>query len=430
MKRPAISDCRFPIVDWLKQTAAGLALALAAAGCVYPAHTPPPQAPAQVQPQAAGEYRPTGPGSEGEEVFLAGGEGIEVMVEGVGALPAQGGADIARDGALRDALRKAVEQGVGTLVSSETQVQNFQLLSDRIYSVSEGYVSSYRVIGERLDGALYRVNIRARVKLDRLESDLPAIGIIVLEQGRPRIAVLVKELENWEDFSVEDRMMAEEMTEAALLGVFARRNFPVVDYRVLQENLKKQQLKQILEGDTKAAALLGGKVGAEIFITGLAQRSSETKAAPYGGGEMLMHKMRLSVRAINVADAAVMAASNVVRELPFSEDEARREAVDSAAMDLMGSILRGWKRRENATVIVAANASFDRVQRLKSEILSKVRGVKTVLSRDLVGSTATLEVISETSSGEVIDGLSSRGISVPFDVTGFEGNRVEIRFKD
>ena len=53
-----------------------------------------------------------------------------------------------------------------------------------------------------------------------------------------------------------------------------------------------------------------------------------------------------------------------------------------------------------------------------------------VISRDLVGSTATLEVISETSSQEVFDGLTTRGIGVEFEVKGFSGNRIEIRFKD
>ncbi len=428
MKRTVIPDCRFPIVDCLTRTAARLALATLAltAGCFYPAYVPPPQA----QAQAAPSVQPAGLGARGEEVVLSGGDGVEVLVEGVGAMSGGGTADLARDAALRDALRKAVEQGVGTLVNSETQVQNFQLISDRIYSASEGYVASYRVIGERQDGALWRVTIRARVKNDRIENDLAAIGILLLEQNRPRIAVLVKELDNWEDFSVEDGMMSQEMVEAGLLGSFARRGFPVVDYATVAANLKKQQLKAILEGDNQAAALLGQKAGAEIFVTGLAQRSTQVKTVPYGGGQMQVHRMRVSARAVNVADAAVLAAANIVRELPFSEDEARAAAVDSAAAELAGGILRGWKRRDNATVIAATNATFDRVQRLKSEITGKLRGVKTVITRDLAGSTATLEVISETSPGEIVDGLTTRGIAVPFDVVGLEGNRVEIRFKD
>lgn len=405
-------------------------VALLAAGCFYPAQVPPATAPGQPPPaQTTTDWRPTGAGAAGEEVMVAGGDGVEVIVEGVAARTG-GSWDIARDAALRDALRKAVEQAVGTLVSSETRVQNFQLLSDRIYSVAEGYVSSYRVIAERPDGELYRVTIRARVKTDRLESDLPAIGILIAEQGWPRVAVLVKELENWEDFSVEDRMMAQEMTEAALLEAFGRRGFPMVDYRQVQENLKRQQLKPVLTGDNRAAAELGRRAGAEVFITGLAQRGTEVKKVPYGAGEMVMHRMRLSVRAVNVSDGAVLAVSNVVRELPFSEDDARREAIDSAATALISGILRSWRRRENVTVVVIDNASFERVQQFKSEISQKLRGVKSVLFRDLTGSTATLDVISETASSEIVDGLRSASFSTAFEVVGLAGNRVELRLKE
>ena len=57
----------------------------------------------------------------------------DILAEGVGAVVA-GNQAKARDEALRDAMRKAIEQAVGTVISSETIVENFQLLSDRIYT--------------------------------------------------------------------------------------------------------------------------------------------------------------------------------------------------------------------------------------------------------------------------------------------------------
>jgi hypothetical protein len=61
----------------------------------------------------------------------------EVMVEGVSSID-RGRKDIARDQAIKDALRKAVEQAVGTFISSETVVENYEVLSDRIYSKPRG----------------------------------------------------------------------------------------------------------------------------------------------------------------------------------------------------------------------------------------------------------------------------------------------------
>lgn len=392
-----------------------------AAGCYTPAYIPPTHSSTYQPPTAA---TPAGSG----EVVLDGGEGTEVLAEGVAALPAQGGADIARDHALDDALRKAVEQGVGTLINSETRVENFQLLSDRIYSRSTGYVSSYKVITEGLEGALYRVVVRAKVKLADIENDLAAIGILVLEQGRPRIMVVVKETQNWAELFSDDRVMSQTMLETMILDAFQQKGFPVVDAATVRQNLEKEQLKKILEGDNETAVLVGLKVGAEVIVAGTAQRTSQVKYV--AGMNREFHKMRMSARAINTETAEIIGASATTTELPFSEDGARRRAADTTSAELVSKILGGWTKHENVTVIAADNADFSRVQKLKSEIALKLRGIIKVISRDLVGSTATLEVISETSSQEVLDGLTTRGISVGFEVKGFSGNRIEIRFAD
>jgi hypothetical protein len=109
----------------------------------------------------------------------------EVMVEGVSSIEG-GRKDIARDHAIKDALRKAVEQAVGTFISSETVVENYEVLSDRIYSKAEGYVAEYKVLREKVEGDLYRVLISAKVKMGDIKDDLKAIGILVEYLGRPR----------------------------------------------------------------------------------------------------------------------------------------------------------------------------------------------------------------------------------------------------
>lgn len=391
-------------------------------GCVTPVYVTQPATPVRTQ-----SSQPVQPG---REVIVSGGEGTEVLAEGVAALPSTGAVDMARDQALRDALRKAVEQGVGTFVSSESRVQNFQLISDRIISQANGYVSSYSVVTEGQEGSLYRVVIRAKVKLDRIEDDLAAIGILLTEQGRPRVMVLVKEVSSPTSFTITDQMMSQELVETMLIDAFQSKGFPVVEAATVQKNLGKEQLKRILEGDNAAATLLGLKTGAEIVVAGTYQRSSEQKQVPYSGTAADFYKVRLSARAVNAASSEVLGSCALTKEVPFSEDEARRQAADSAGSALISKILAGWKKRSNVTLIAAHNATFERAQKLKSEIQSKLRGVLSVVSRDLVGSTATLEIVSETSSQEVLDGLTTRGISIPFEVKGLEGNRIEIRFKD
>ena len=67
-----------------------------------------------------------------------------VTAEGVAAI--QGNArDIARDAAIEDAQKRAVEQAIGILIDSQTQVENYQLISDKILSQTKGYIKRYAI---------------------------------------------------------------------------------------------------------------------------------------------------------------------------------------------------------------------------------------------------------------------------------------------
>src|SRR6056297_1371116 len=63
-----------------------------------------------------------------------------------GAAPITSSESAARDEALRNAMRAAVEKGIGTLLESKTRVENFQVISDKIYSQSSGYIKDYKVL--------------------------------------------------------------------------------------------------------------------------------------------------------------------------------------------------------------------------------------------------------------------------------------------
>ena len=80
----------------------------------------------------------------------------------------------ARDKALADAFRKAVEQAIGAMVSSETVVENYQLISDKILTRARGFVKTYNVISEgEIEEGLYQVEIEAQVASAALPSSKP-----------------------------------------------------------------------------------------------------------------------------------------------------------------------------------------------------------------------------------------------------------------
>lgn len=94
---------------------------------------------------------------------------IEVVATGIGK---------DSDGALKNALRAAIEQTVGTMVNSETLIENDEIVNDQILNYSAGFVQSHKVIGEpgTSDG-LVTIKISAQVKKSQLVKKLEAADI-------------------------------------------------------------------------------------------------------------------------------------------------------------------------------------------------------------------------------------------------------------
>ena len=86
-------------------------------------------------------------------------------------------------------MRAAVEQVMGTMVDSESLVKNNELLSDRIYTQTTGYIASYKILSEKADADtnIYSVQVEAVVKEGDLEHDLDSLGILMRRMKMPSL---------------------------------------------------------------------------------------------------------------------------------------------------------------------------------------------------------------------------------------------------
>jgi len=101
----------------------------------------------------------------------AGKEHITVVVSGIG---------VDEEGALRNAWSNAVRQAVGSLISSETLVQNDQVIKDEVLVYSDGLVvKTERLSGGKRDDGLFEVSIRALVETKKLQERLEGAKITV-----------------------------------------------------------------------------------------------------------------------------------------------------------------------------------------------------------------------------------------------------------
>jgi len=79
-----------------------------------------------------------------------------------------------RQEAINNGLRTAVEQALGTMMSSYTAVKDGKLLQDKITSASAGYVKNYDVLAEGKDpvGDTYRVKLNVNIDDAKLKGSV------------------------------------------------------------------------------------------------------------------------------------------------------------------------------------------------------------------------------------------------------------------
>ena len=91
------------------------------------------------------------------------------------------GSGSTRAEALTNAYRNAVEEAIGSYVHSNTIVENYVLIKDKIVSSSAGYIKNSQVLHELVQDGIYSVKVECEVEGGTLKKDLIAHDIHVID---------------------------------------------------------------------------------------------------------------------------------------------------------------------------------------------------------------------------------------------------------
>jgi len=348
---------------------------------------------------------------------------IIVKSKGVGDIYA-GRKARARDIAIEDALRKGVEQAVGMFLSSETVVQNGDILNDSIYSRTKGYILSYETLSEVTDGPLYQVTVEAHVATDKLKDDLTAIGLLIRRKHKPRIMVVVPEYHL-------NRRIPDPAGETELIERLLEKGFKVVDQSQVSRIRYNDRVRAAIGGNTDLAVKIGLEHGAEVIIVG--EGFGEYVGRIIGGLESC--RARMEARAIRTDTGEIMAAGGKVASgLDITESIAGKKAFQKAANELseylIDQILARWSGEVTditSVVLVITGLNYQQFIEFKSILLESARGIKALHQRSFTGNRAVVEIEikgnTETLSEELIR-LNLKHYKV--QVTDFSANRLTI----
>lgn len=369
-------------------------------------------------------------------------EAQTVTADGIAAIE-DGNKAIARDNALKDAQRKAVEQAVGVMISSETAVQNFQLLSDKIFSQSQGYIQSYKVISEgAAEGTLYRVSIQANVALGGLKNDLSALGLLMQKVEKPRVLFMIAEQNIGQEYYVfwwygrnEYKGQSFEMaaSETALKEEFLAKGFNVVDSSVATGRIDVSNAYRIADLTDSGAISIGKQLGAEVVVKGKAIAKEGPRA---GGSNVGTYLADITVSALRVDNGGVLASTRghgVSRNISqvTGGTEALERAAREASEKMVEQITKKWTVETSGGGLVQLRVrdigEYSNFVKFKDMVQGQIRGVQAIYQRSLEGGTAVLDVEIKGTAQNLADGLANKSLGdTPIKVIGASANTVEV----
>ncbi len=348
----------------------------------------------------------------GQEVQTVTAEGVEAVVAGDMA--------ITRDRAINDALRKAVEQAVGTLVSAETRVQNFKLLNDEIYTKTEGYVRNYRIISERQKESFYVVTIQASIETGPIKEKLDALRVLQQQVGKPRLMILIAE-QNIGKLSYaywwgQGRGEQADLTiaENTIMDRFREKGFDFVDHMVQSKDIKVTPAFQVADLSNQAAVALGQQADAEVVIVGKALAKS---AGSVAGTAMKSVQANISLRAIQTDNGSVLSSGSEHAAAVHIDEvtggaEALKKASAKISDKIMDDIIKNFQKRVGGTALVqltvAGLSGYEDLGKFKNILLGQVRGVEKIYERSFSGKVAKMDVDIKGSAQSLAEEISRK----------------------
>jgi hypothetical protein len=185
--------------------------------------------------------------------------------EGVGEASIAGkGEQKAFDEAKNAALRDAVEKAAGVVITSDSTTLNSQLVRDRVFANSQGYVKKYDVVNKKNDKGVVTVTVRAEVGKENLDKDLQAVKGLIGRMGKSKLVVILNEQ------SVDDKGVStkSEVLATELTQIFKSDGWRIIDEKGTGESSGGMKLASSTAMGVPEAKDLARKSDADYVLYG------------------------------------------------------------------------------------------------------------------------------------------------------------------
>ena len=331
----------------------------------------------------------------------------EVTVDGVG---------VDKDSAVRDAMRNAVENVIGTYIDSRTLVDKSVVALDEIYAKSQGFVKNINILNENRYGGEYRVTARIDVDTNPNAQLMNRLNMIMLLND-PRIAVVVVEKAVDENMG-GTRLSTDDVTESAMNEKLLDLGFThIVDPQVVAKLKVSSIISGFFNGENNFVDE-GDNYGIDYLVLGKANTASIKIMLPGKDGgdnvETLLTTGRadLSIRIIKFDTGDIVSTYNVEGQaVDNSGAFATKKALKVAAVKACEKIETSFKKmvaQPFSGMKFIVSASDESLIDDLVVSLRKTKGVQNVIVRDKNGEKTILEVESAQKPHALIKALRDK----------------------
>lgn len=240
----------------------------------------------------------------------------DVIVEGYGKT---------RENALLHAKREAVAQGIGSILTSETEVENFILKKDLVITKTLGSVKRVTILEQRNEGdGSYYVKIQATVSEDSIKKDLIALQLLLEGVNNPRILVLLQnDVSKLGTTAVTDYLISKKIRVVNLSEVLK------------YSGISEKELFEVSIQSLGTLAEIGKKNEADFVLLGTVETSPSDSSILSETG---FHSYQASVtgKVISCSTGTILASKIAgASAAHISPERARAKALEKAAKKMM-----------------------------------------------------------------------------------------------
>lgn len=260
---------------------------------------------------------------------------------------------IAREKALDEAKRAAVEKAVGTTIESRTAVEDFQVVKDQILSRSAGYLKNINILEEnKTDLGTYEVKIEAEVEIPALVDDLDRFKKIVQWQKNPRISVSI------------ERGLNNDYLPAAQKAV-----------NLLSEKLKNDGFT-VFKYSANKKDQMGLLVGLSLELSSMPTKFQDMS--------LTLNEISMSTRIYRPGSEEILATSSAVKSFPGENklqvlDKGARICIDEIWKNLRRQLIGLWEKEmfseRDVDLVIKKVTSHAEAAEIGSIFKSDVSGV-------------------------------------------------------